>query len=217
MEPDDSAPMRSEETDAATMTLLHSGLMEQPDRDPTAFLAALRLLADQNRLPPQLRVVLRASGKEAQYAQAVEAQNLAHVVKVLPRTPRAEAMAEMKAATALLLFQGKHCNRQIPAKAYEYLFFGKPIIGLMDPGGDTHALVHRDWGVPYCADMEDPREIARALAQFFDDHRHRSAYAPPAALRDNHTRRAQAARLADLMDRTLPAQGRAAASSQASC
>jgi glycosyltransferase involved in cell wall biosynthesis len=217
MEPDDSAAPISATTDTATITLLHSGLMEQPDRDPTAFFAALRLLADQNRLPAQLQVLLRASGKETQYAQAVEAQKLAHVVKILPRTPRAEAMAEMKSATALLLFQGKHCNRQIPAKAYEYLFFGKPIVGLMDPGGDTHALVHRDWGVPYCADMEDPPAIARALEQFFDDHRRNTAYAPPAALRDNHTRRAQAARLADLMDRMLAARGQAAASTQASC
>ena len=73
------------------------------------------------------------------------------------------AIAELQSATGLILFQGRACNRQIPAKAYEYLASQRPIVGLMDPQGDTHALLHGKWGVPYCADMADPESIAEVL------------------------------------------------------
>ena len=42
---------------------------------------------------------------------------------------------EMRRADGLLLFQGAQCNRQIPAKAYEYLASRRPIIGLIDSVG----------------------------------------------------------------------------------
>ncbi len=189
-------PSRSE-----NITLLHSGLMEIPDRDPSAFFEAIGLLA---AAAPQsaksLRVILRASGKEALYGEMVKRQGLDDIVNILGRVPRAAAMEEMLSADGLLLFQGKHCNRQIPAKAYEYLFTGKPIVGLMDSGGDTHALVRGDWGVPYCADMDNAPAIARTLEKFIDDVRHDRLYVPPTSLRERHTRRAQTVKFAALLD-----------------
>jgi len=175
--------------------------MEMPDRDPTAFFAALRLLADDGRLAnTRLRVVLRASGRESLYTDLVRSNGIAELVDIAPRISRAAAMEEMRGASGLLLFQGKPCNRQIPAKAYEYLFMGKPIICLANATGDTYALVHDEWGVPYCADMDDPRDIARALASFLEDDRSGRPYVPPLALRERHTRRAQAVQLSELLE-----------------
>ena len=51
----------------------------------------------------------------------------------------------MRRADGLLLFQGAQCNRQIPAKAYEYLACRRPIIGLIDSSGDTYDLVAHQW------------------------------------------------------------------------
>jgi glycosyltransferase involved in cell wall biosynthesis len=204
MEPlDDSAPATHEDAGGADrpITLIHSGLMEMPDRDPTAFFAALRQLADSGKLASgRLRVVLRASGREAVYGEMLRSNGIAEIVEIAPRVSRTEAMREMRDASGLLLFQGKHCNRQIPAKAYEYLFMGKPIICLANAGGDTYSLVHDEWGVPYCADMEDSQDIARALAAFLDDHRRGSSFAPAPALRERHTRRAQAVQLSALLE-----------------
>jgi hypothetical protein len=176
--------------------------MEIPDRDPTAFFSALRQLANRGSLANQpLRVTLRASGRESLYGDMLRANGIRELVEIAPRVSRAEAIHEMRNASALLLFQGKHCNRQIPAKAYEYLFTGKPIICLSNADGDTHALVHDEWGVPYCADMDDPQDIERALGSFLDDHRQGIVYVPPSTLRERHTRRTQAVQLSELLEK----------------
>jgi len=43
------------------------------------------------------------------------------------------ATAVRMAADALLVMQASNCNAQIPAKIYEYLRAGKPILALTDP------------------------------------------------------------------------------------
>jgi hypothetical protein len=175
--------------------------MEIPDRDPRAFFDGLRLLVTQGRLPKTpLHIVLRASGKEALYTEQVKALGLSDIVSINSRISRAEAIQEMKAASGLLLFQGKHCNRQIPAKAYEYLFSRKPMIGLLHADGDTQALVQGEWKVPYCADMDNPQNIADTIAAFAADFERGAAYVPPTSLHDQHSRRTQALKLGDLLD-----------------
>ena len=186
---------------SAPVTLLHSGLMESPDRDPTAFFAALRLLADRGRLPPHgVRVVLRASGHDAAYADAARAHGVDSFVRLVPAIARAEALAEMAAASGLLLFQGPECDRQVPAKVYEYLASRKSIIGLAHNKGDTWALLGGEWHVPYLADMNSPEAIAQTLLRFFDDLQAGQAYVPPASLIAQHSRRARTADLARLLD-----------------
>jgi glycosyltransferase involved in cell wall biosynthesis len=188
-------------SDTAALTLLHGGLMEVPDRDPSALFQALRMLKEQGLFREQgLRVILRGSGNEQRFAEAARAAGVADIVEILSRIPREQALKEMATVTGLLLFQGQHCNRQIPAKAYEYLAFGKPIVALMDGAGDTHSLVHGEWRVPYCADMENPDGIAATLAQFMADARAGRLYVPPADLRESYTRKAQSVRLAALLD-----------------
>jgi glycosyltransferase involved in cell wall biosynthesis len=186
--------------------LLHSGLMDLPDRDPTSFFAALQALRSVGALPQRgLRVLLRATGREPQLRAIVERFGLGKIVDLAPPLPRNEALRELGTASALLLFQGRDCNRQIPAKAYEYLASGKPIIGLMDPAGDTHALVAMEWGVPYHADMSDAEAIARMLRQFLSDLESGRAYVPPAALQERNSRRYHAATLAKLLDAIVQA------------
>jgi glycosyltransferase involved in cell wall biosynthesis len=207
MEPPDELPLSSSVASRSVMTLVHSGLMEVPDRDPTAFFSAIRMLADNGELSATtFRVILRASARESVYSAAVRAQGIAELVEIVPRVSRTEALREMNDASALLLFQGRQCNRQIPAKAYEYLFLGKPILCLAHAAGDTYSLLHDEWGVPYCADMDDAQDIGRALREFLADHRRGRPYVPPAALRDRHTRQAQSVTLAELLDKV--AQGR---------
>jgi glycosyltransferase involved in cell wall biosynthesis len=180
--------------------LIHSGVMESPDRDPAAFFRALRLLLDRDALPRiGVQVVLRASGSERAYLEMARQLGVDSLVAVLPRVSRDEAMREIEGAAGLLLFQGRHCNRQIPAKAYEYLASRKPIIGLMHPDGDTHALVQSAWGVPYVADMDEPEQIAAALLRFFADLEGGTVYVPPASLQPRHMRRARVRELAELL------------------
>ena len=68
----------------------------------------------------------------------------------------------MLTVDALLVMQASNCNEQIPAKIYEYLRAGKPILGLTDPEGDT-AGVLRGAGVNDIARLESADEIAQVL------------------------------------------------------
>ena len=75
-----------------------------------------------------------------------------------PTTTR--ALAEQLAADGLLLFQAANCNHQIPAKLYEYLRAGRPILALTDAAGNTAATLR---GAPlnHTGVMRAAAELAR--------------------------------------------------------
>jgi hypothetical protein len=184
------------------VTLVHSGLMEFPDRDPEPFFRALALLRVAGAMPPRgLRVVLRASGREEDIANLARRLDVAQLVDVAPRVSRTEALQELHEADGLLVFQGRHCNRQIPAKVYEYLLARRPLVGLVDPGGDTYDLLANDWQVPYVADMGRSEAIAPVLERFFRDVALAQTYVPSADLIPRFSRRGAAEILADVLDR----------------
>ncbi|HEU4622582.1 MAG TPA: glycosyltransferase [Burkholderiaceae bacterium] len=184
-----------------TVTLVHGGLMEVPERDPTALFNALRQLAQASpAVAARLRIVLRGSGREEALKRQVAALGLESRVSIAGPIAHQDALAEMRSADALLLFQGRECNRQIPAKAYEYLACQRPIVGLIDAHGDTRALVAGEWGVPYVANMDDPIAIADVLARLVNDCEARHAHIPPATLVAQHSRSARTADLAALFN-----------------
>lgn len=144
--------------------LLHSGILYPRERDPVPFLRAIRKVIDAGVLQPgSLRVCFRASGFDETFRPTIQALGLADVVRLEPALPYRDALREMLESGALLLFQAKVCNEQIPAKAYEYLAAGRPILGLADPEGDTGRLLAR-FGVPGIASLEDEEAIFRMLA-----------------------------------------------------
>ena len=186
---------------AEPIVLIHSGLMEVPDRDPTAFFKALSAMLQRRDIAADtLRVVLRATGRDEQYRRQIAALEIGDVVFVEGRVSHPEAMDEMRRADGLLLFQGAQCNRQIPAKAYEYLACRRPIIGLVDSAGDTHDLIARQWQVPYVADMESAPAIADVLRKFISDFRRNDVFIPAANLVEKHSRAVGAGQLAQLFD-----------------
>ncbi len=67
--------------------------------------------------------------------------------------------------------QASNCNAQIPAKLYEYLRAGRPIICLSDPAGDT-ATVVRNAGIDSMARLDSAEDIAALLARFLDPAAH---------------------------------------------
>lgn len=183
------------------IVLVHSGLMEVPDRDPTAFFEAIAQMRRQGDLADKtLQVVLRATGRDEEYRRQIAALGIGRIVFVEGRISHPEAIDEMCRADGLLLFQGAQCNRQIPAKAYEYLASRRPIIGLVDASGDTHDLIARQWQVPYVADMQSAPAIADVLRKFIGDLRQHDVFIPASRLVEKHSRAAGAAQLAQLFD-----------------
>jgi glycosyltransferase involved in cell wall biosynthesis len=202
---DDSASMTASQLQMMPvterpLTLVHSGLMELPDRDPSAFFAALRNMLARGEIDPSsLRVVLRASGQEAVFRRRIDALGIGTIVTLAPRLPRDEAMRELLTATGVLLFQGTPCNRQIPAKVYEYLASRRPILGICDPAGDTSDLL-RHWGVPYRADLDSHEQIEAMLRRFISDVRSKTTFVPTEELLIQHSRAAATSKLAELLN-----------------
>ncbi len=186
------------------IVLVHSGLMEIPDRDPTAFFEAIAQMRKRGDITDgSLRVILRATGRDEEYRRQIALVGIDRIVFVEKRISHSEAMAEMQRADGLLLFQGAQCNRQIPAKAYEYLACRRPIIGLLDAAGDTHQLVADQWKAPYVADMSSAAAIADVLRTFLGDFRRRDVSIPDASLIERHSRALGARELAALLDEVV--------------
>jgi hypothetical protein len=61
--------------------------------------------------------------------------------------------------------QASNCNAQIPAKVYEYLRAGRPVLCLSDPIGDTAQML-RNAGITAIARLDSPEDITRLLLCF---------------------------------------------------
>jgi glycosyltransferase involved in cell wall biosynthesis len=146
--------------------LLHAGLIYEHERDPRPFFRALaRLSRDGVIGRDRLRVDLRAAGSEAYFSRLVADLGLQDMVRLLPPLPYREALQECAEAGALLILQGPSCDGQIPAKAYEYLRLGKPILALTSEEGDTARLL-RETGGSTIVDLLDEDAIYGALPPF---------------------------------------------------
>jgi hypothetical protein len=145
------------------LVMLHSGIVYPSERDPTQLFEALgRLQKDSTLRPADLRIRFRASVHDDLLQSLAQAHGAQDFIELCPAIPYREALAEMLSVDALLVMQASNCNAQIPAKIYEYLRAGKPILGLTDPVGDT-AGVLRGAGLHDIARLDSADEIAKAL------------------------------------------------------
>lgn len=186
------------------LTLVHSGtIYRSADRDPAAFLAAVRTLKSAGRLHPgRDRIVLRASGAERWLTALIADHDLAGLVYLEPRCPYREALHEVLRADGLLVFQGYTSNPAIPAKLYEYLRSGRPIFGMVDGAGET-ALLLREVGGSMHADLQSAAEIAERLGEFVDGLRDGRLRGVAADTARRFSRESRAAELAVVMEKVL--------------
>ena len=188
------------------LTLLHSGVVYPAERDPTQFIAALaRLKADGTAVAIPFAVRFRSSGQDALLAALAQQHAVSDLIELLPSVPYAQALDEMLRADALLVLQAANCNQQIPAKLYEYLRAGRPVLGFTDAAGDTAATLHAA-GLHSVAPLDSAEAIAGLLRGSLRELQRGCAPLPdPAAARRN-SRAARAAQLAALLDEAVGAR-----------
>lgn len=180
--------------------LLHSGIVYPSERDPRPLFAALgRLRRDGILDGANFRLVLRAPVHEALLAGLAREHGIADIVEIAPALPYRAALAEMLAADGLLVLQAANCNEQVPAKLYEYLRAGRPVLALTDPAGDTAALM-RAASIDTVAALDDAEAIAEALPRFLALAREGRAPLASPAFVQAQARAARTARLAALLD-----------------
>src|SRR5262249_33088551 len=143
--------------------------------DPTQFFVAMRRIKDRRVLRDgELRVRFRATGHDALLLALARDNGVEELIELLPPVPYRAALEEMVRADGLLLLQAANCNEQIPAKLYEYVRSGRPIIALTDPDGDTAGAL-REAGIDTIARLDASEEIAALLGRFVVDVRENRA------------------------------------------
>lgn len=182
------------------LVLLHSGIVYPSERDPKHLFAALRQLREDGRLSPlDLRVRFRAAVHDDLLRALAADHDVEDFIELCPTVPYREALAEMQSVDGLLILQASNCNEQIPAKIYEYLRAGRPILGLTDPSGDT-AGVLRGTGLKSIARLDSSAEIQAVLMAFIAAIRTCSADLPDPQAVTLASRRGRAEQLANLIE-----------------
>lgn len=182
------------------LRLVHAGLVYPNERDPRPFFRALSRLKRESIISPKnLRIELRAAGSEDYYTQLLAELDIADLVHLLPGLPYRDALQDIASADALLLLQAANCNHQIPAKAYEYLRMGLPILALTSAEGDTAALFRVSGGATRI-ELSDEAAIYSGLPAFLTSIRAGSHPLPTREAVLSYSRRHQVAALAHCLD-----------------
>lgn len=185
------------------LRLVHSGILYPEGRNPLPFFNALADLKAAGALSEEdVAIVLRASGSEAMYTEEIRRRGLDRMITLAPPISNREALHEQFDADALLLFQGRQYDRQIPAKVYEYLRIGRPIFALVGEDGDTAALLRRAGGATLVP-PDDVAAIARGLREFVQALRDERAPAANASVVQEYSRHHGAVLLARLLDEVV--------------
>lgn len=180
------------------LTLLHSGVLYADGRDPSAFFEAIASLKAQGSVnAPGLRVILRATGDDPYFNALVKKYGIDDIVSIAASVPYRDALNEMLNVDGLIVFQGTPFNTQIPAKIYEYFRARKPILGLLDPAGETAKVIGAA-GFEDIAAMDSATAITSALERFIAQIRNGSAHVASEAVIAASSRANRAAELAQI-------------------
>lgn len=187
-----------------------------PARDPDHFLIAftgmLTLTPDVETLLEALhellarrpearrRIRARLAGPyEADYEDRAVALGLKGIVDFPGPLPHAEARALQRAADALVVWKPVGCDAAIPAKVYEYLDAGRPIVALLDEDDEAARLVCDAGAVR--VDPGDRPGLAAAIERLYLAWREgRAAGTARPGWLAGHTRACLTGRLAGLLD-----------------
>lgn len=198
--PPPSDKFRAGDSRTRPLLLLHSGIVYPSERDPTQLFVALGRLKDEGVLTPtDLRIRFRACVHDELLQHLAATHGAQDFIEMCPAIPYREALAEMMAVDALLVMQASSCNAQIPAKIYEYLRAGKPILGLTDPAGDTAAVL-RGAGLSDITALDSVDEIAQVLPALISDWRLGNLPLPKALAVQKASRRGRSEALVTLLE-----------------
>jgi glycosyltransferase involved in cell wall biosynthesis len=148
------------------LLIVHAGSINATFRDPRPVLEAVRQAAEAG-LVDRARVRIRflgggPFGESFEMKQAVERAGLMSRVEFLPRVSYEAALAELGRAGVLLLLQASTDTVDlVPAKLFEYLRAGRPVLAVVPDGATAEVL--RDTGGGWVVDQADGRGLHNAL------------------------------------------------------
>ncbi|MBD3368989.1 hypothetical protein GF402_01345 [Candidatus Fermentibacteria bacterium] len=148
------------------LTLGHNGTVSD-NRDPAPVLNALRrLLASESIEPGSIRAVFTTAPAGRKRFAGFEDLLEAGMLEVRGYRPHSPSIAELARldVSLLLLTQGEAIY---PAKLFEYMRLGNPILSVSKPGDDLHELI-ASHDVGMVVDRSDEPAIAEALLELLE-------------------------------------------------
>jgi hypothetical protein len=192
------------------LTLLHTGEVYPKLRDPRPLLEAIEMLLREGAIGPldvKVRFVGPGAGLDCDEFRAwLGARAVGKLVSIEPRVSHRESIAQNLSADLLLLLQcSPLANGQIPAKAFEYLRTGRPILALAPADSATAHLV-RSCNAGWVADVREPEALRACLLQALAQHKSDTLVSDPSRGRD-FERSTLARALAKILEQTASPSG----------
>jgi len=141
-------------------------------RSAVMLLESIGRLVQAGRLDPRKHRILLAGSMEPGMLPAEPLLNKAVEqgwLELRPGlVPKSEALRIAQTSDGLLLIQ-PHTAIQVPAKLFEYVQIGRPILAHVPPGSDTEMVLAKS-GVRYVSAYSgsSPEEMDRALINYFE-------------------------------------------------
>jgi glycosyltransferase involved in cell wall biosynthesis len=189
-----------------TVTILHAGELYY-QRDPRPLLDALRQIRNLDAaFPVRLEFLGRQTAALFDFDQEIRSRNLGDAVRLVGQAPYAEALNRMMRADILLLVNSPDFRVGVPAKLYEYLGAGRPILALAELDSDV-AWVLRESGVLHrIAPPRDLSAIKQALVELTRDVQAGAQAVPDRTALQHFTRERMAQKFAATLDQSVVSQ-----------
>jgi len=161
-EEDFSGVTRPSSPSSDELLIVHAGNINESFRDPRRVFEAVKRAVEAGLVEPS-RIRFRflgggPFGESSEMKRAVEQAGLVSRVEFLPRVSFEESLTELTRAGVLLLLQASRDTVDlVPAKLFEYLRAGRPVLAVV-PGGAT-AEVLRDTGGGWVVDPVDTSRL----------------------------------------------------------
>jgi glycosyltransferase involved in cell wall biosynthesis len=183
------------------LSMLHAGEFYS-GRDPRPLLDALAA----ERLPIDVEFVGRKTEAIFDFTTEIANRGLQECVRQLGQIAYADALARMQRADILLLVHGPRCQVGVPAKLYEYLGAGRPILALAEPDSDI-AWVLRESGVLHrIVSPTEVQGIRQALVELVRAAHDGTFVQPDPNALQQFTRERMAQRFGECLDGCVPAR-----------
>jgi hypothetical protein len=148
----DPWPLSDHPQDSSCVRLLHAGEI-YAGRDPGPLFDVLTRLNDEGTRRFRLDILGRCE----------ELRNYPDCATLLGQRRYQETLHAMESADILVLFDSPGRKIGVPAKLYEYLGAGRPILALAEPDGDTANILRSSGVLHRLASPRDTESIRAAL------------------------------------------------------
>lgn len=181
------------------LTILHAGEFYS-GRDPRPFFAALK----ESRLIVRVDMLGRQTESICDFPAEIRTRGLVDCVRMEGHVPYHAAIERMTRADILLLVHTPGYRIGVPAKLYEYLGAGRPILALAEPDSDIAWVLRESRVLHRIAPPRDVPRIRQALVELTQAVQAGQAASPDPEARLQFTRERMAQRFGECLDACVP-------------